>query len=269
MSIGKPGLGRVFLSRLFPVGPDSATAGKGTGPVVLHPGQSPCGRALALALLLALVAGGAPGARPAAAAAAGGTHQQAAQTKKKPLHGQPWAFGQSEDRKDALWRRGVPAQSLKERAVGAKSAQAAGRTAKTRGAKAAEKGAVAGATVGKGAMDTGGGINSALSAAESAGQAGGATQAAKPKGSLGLSMENETTTWNVTPMREAMRPDEVLARDSRHVVRAYADMEPTEDLSISVGPELILKDEQHGAESAGSSQPDSALGLGMQFKLDF
>ena len=264
MNIGKPGLGRVFLSRRFPVGANPRSSGTGAGPGIRQPVLPRCATLLALAFfLLSLVAGGPLGAASAAAAAAG-THQRQTQPEKKPLHGQSWAFGQSEDRKDALWRRGVPAQRLKQRAVGAKGAQAGGKAEKTTGATRA---------AGKGAMDTENGIKSALSAAQSAtaggGQAGGAPQGRKPRGSVGLSMENETTTWNVTPMREAMRPDEVLARDSRHVVRAFADMEPAEDLSISVGPELILKDEQHGAESAGSSQPDSALGLGMQFKLDF
>ncbi len=39
-------------------------------------------------------------------------------------------------------------------------------------------------------------------------------------------------------------------------------------LSIRVGPELILKDEQRERANA-NKQPESALGLGMQFKLDF
>ena len=55
---------------------------------------------------------------------------------------------------------------------------------------------------------------------------------------------------------------------SRHVVRAYADVDAGDDLSIRVGPELILKDEQRERANA-NKQPESALGLGMQFKLDF
>lgn len=180
------------------------------------------------------------------------------QARKGALHGQPWAFGASEDRKAALWQRGVPAKSLKQRAV----SSAAGRGA-FGGASSPRNGQATGA------MNTGGGIDRALSTARSGAESRNGARGARPKGGLGLRMENETTTWNVTPMRESVRPDEVLARDSRHVVRAFADMEPTEDLSISVGPELILKDEQHGAESAGAGQPDSALGLGMQFRLDF
>lgn len=240
----KPGLGRVFLSR-------------GLG-APFAPGRSRLARMWGLLLLLGLVTG--LWAVPVTWAAATGAQQQTQQGKQQALHGQSWAFGQSEDRKDAIWRRGVPAQSLKQKAVTGSGAA----RQKATGGKSAPA---------RGAMDTGDAIERALSAAEAASRAAEAKTAtehsAKPKGSLGLSMKDSTTTWNVTPMREAMRPDEVLVRDRQHVVRAFADVEPTEDLSIRVGPELILKDEKHGAESAGSSQPDSALGLGMQFKLDF
>ena len=262
MKMRKPGPGRVFLS---------------------------CGRPgawrgfLLLLLLLGPVFAHAPEALAATAA-----HQPA--QKGKALHGQSWAFGQSEDRKAAIWRRGVPAQSLKQKAltgatvkgqsgktaVGGKAAKGSKSAAAgtSGGAKAAaQKSAAQKSAAGHGAMDTESGIDRALAAAQAIADAEAAeaarAQHAKPKGSLGMSMKNSTTTWNVTPMREAMRPDEVLVRDRHHVLRAFADVEPTEDLSIRVGPELILKDEQHGAESAGSSQPDSALGLGMQFKLYF
>lgn len=196
--------------------------------------------------------------------------KQAVQAKKKALHGKAWAFGQSEDRKAAIWRRGVPTQSLTQRALNGASAQAA----KAAGAEkpATGKALVSKAAKGKAVVNTGGGINRALATATPSAQAQALPQAARSaraKGSLGLSMQDSTTTWNVTPMRESMRPDEVMARDKRHVLRAFAGVAPGDDMSISVGPELILKDEQHCAESAGTSQPDSALGLGMQFKMDF
>ena len=268
MNMRKPGPGRVFLSR----GLLGARLPAGRGKAVL--------RGLLFVLLLLAPLAAAPAAEAATAA------QQQTQ-KGNALHGQPWAFGQSEDRKAAIWRRGVPAQSLKQKALsGAAAKTQGGRTAAaanaatkggTKSAPAGKTGAASGATQhgapAHGAMDTESGIDRALAAAQAIADAEAAEAAkgqhAKPKGSLGMSMKNSTTTWNVTPMREAMRPDEVLVRDRHHVLRAFADVEPTEDLSIRVGPELILKDEQHGAESAGASQPDSALGLGMQFKLDF
>lgn len=234
MTREKPGAGRVF-----------SLSPRGAG--------IPLARAL-LGLLLCMALGAPLCAAPDAVWGKDGRRPQA---RKGTLHGQAWAFGASEDRNAAIWQRGVRATTLKQRAVSSAARGAFG------GAAAPRKGQAAGA------MDTGRGIDRALSTARSQTDSREGTRGARAKGGLGLSMENETTTWNVTPMREAVRPDEVLARDSRHVVRAFADVEPTDDLSISVGPELILKDEQRGAESAGASQPDSALGLGMQFKLDF
>ena len=261
MKYGKPGPGRVFLS----CGENPAQGARPWAKVVV-------GLVLVLFAVPALLVG-----PEVSAGAAAATQQQA---QKKALHGQSWAFGQSEERKAAIWRRGVPAQSLKQKAVtGASAAKGVGGkvsawgTGAPAGKSAAGKGQAGKYAPGKGAVDTGDAIERALSAAQAASKAEEAKAASeqgfKPKGSLGLSMKDSTTTWNVTPMREAMRPDEILVRDRQHVVRAFADVEPTDDLSIRVGPELILKDEQHAAESAGSSQPDSALGLGMQFKLDF
>lgn len=109
--------------------------------------------------------------------------------------------------------------------------------------------------------DTTGGIDRALRAASE--------KEKKKKGGLGLSMENEGTTFKVDPGRSAWRADENLNRAGRHVVRAFADVEPSDDLSINLGPELILKDESNVEEKANQSQPDSVLGLGMHFKYDF
>lgn len=89
------------------------------------------------------------------------------------------------------------------------------------------------------------------------------------RSSLGLSVKDESATWKVTPSQKNMRADELKLRENRHIVGAYADVEAGNDFNIRVGPELILKDESHGEESAYSNQPDSSLGLGMKFKYDF
>lgn len=89
------------------------------------------------------------------------------------------------------------------------------------------------------------------------------------RGSLGFSLKEETSSWKTTPKATSIHPDENIYRDRKHVVRAFADVHAGDDFSISVGPELILKDEQPTEESATENQPDSALGLGMRFKYDF
>lgn len=89
------------------------------------------------------------------------------------------------------------------------------------------------------------------------------------RGSLGISLKEETSSWKTTPEARTIHPDENIYRDRKHIVRAFADVHAGDDFSISVGPELILKDEQPTEESATENQPDSALGLGMRFKYDF
>lgn len=277
----KPGPGRVFPSTALNVAHAAVTA-VATYMATAAGGRN-ASRLRPLLAVLLLLACAAAWPQPAAAAnghatpAAGASKSHAAAAQKtgtvrpghRPasgaLHGQPWAFGQSSDRKDALWQRGVPAQSLKRRAVRGAAPQP-GRQRAARGDARGRTSPPPQTVERGGAMNTDSGIERALSDAEGgAASRSGQTQRA----GLGMSMANETSTWCVTPGRDALQPDETRARDSRHVLRAFAGVEPSDDLSIHVGPELILKDEQHSAESAGASQPDSALGLGMQFKLDF
>ena len=65
-------------------------------------------------------------------------------------------------------------------------------------------------------------------------------------------------------------PDVVRPLERRHVVRAYADFMDSDDASLTIGPELMLKDEHN--EWGKKSRPeenDPSVGLGMQFSLDF
>lgn len=148
---------------------------------------------------------------------------------KETLHAKPWAFGRSSDRDAALWHNGIDGNAITHKSSPKKAA------------------------------NTSSGIDQALIDA----------QKKSRKGKLGVSMENESTTWKVSPQQKSLRPDEDKVRDSRHVVRAYAGVEAGDDFNISVGPELILKDEGHGEDAAKSDQPDSVLGLGMKFQYDF
>ena len=108
------------------------------------------------------------------------------------------------------------------------------------------------------AVNTAKGIDDALNTA---------SKAHTNKSGLALKVEDESSSWR-DPDSNSMNPDENLSMESRHVVRAYADTVVGDDLSIGVGPELILRNEQRERPS-NNKQPDSALGLGMQFKLDF
>lgn len=174
----------------------------------------------------------------------------AAAPPKRDAAPQPnvWTFGHSRDRNNPLWRDVNDADIIVN---------------KTK----------PGAAIGKkGAVDTSGGIKRALDQAgvkamPKGGIAGKPKDAPKGHGSVGMSMANESSAWKVSP--DEMKIDEYMPRDRKHVVRAFADVKAGDDLDIRVGPELHLRDDSIGAESAHDKQPDSSLGVGMHFKFDF
>ena len=148
---------------------------------------------------------------------------------RNALHGHAWAFGKSASGGEALWHEGIPAERLRKQAV--------------EKGRAPSKGASAAGTNEK--------------------------ATANKKGELGLSWEKKSTGWRGNLLDGNPRPDEELSLETHHKVRAFADVKTAADLSISVGPELILKDEQRSPYGVNESQPDSVLGMGMQFKYDF
>lgn len=141
----------------------------------------------------------------------------------------PWSFGQSTERSSKIWQKGLDGKSIPNKAVR-----------------------------GKNAMDTTQSIDRALTRAME-----------KPKSSLGMSVKEENTRWRTGPEANNPHIDEDMVRNRKHVFRAYADVKGGEDFTISVGPELILKDDQVRNNAASASEPDSALGLGMKFQYDF
>lgn len=104
-------------------------------------------------------------------------------------------------------------------------------------------------------VDTSGGINRALDKAA--------------RSSVGLSMETESSKWKAEPDKNRPHPDEDRMRESKKILRAYAGLQAGEDFNISIGPELIIKDENRSEPGANENEPDSSLGIGMKFKYDF
>ncbi|MBB5144357.1 hypothetical protein [Desulfovibrio intestinalis] len=155
--------------------------------------------------------------------------------QKNGLHAREWSFSEGSSR-DAWQNQGMPTDNLQGRAVGSPVPKDI----------APDK-----------AVNTSKGIDSALSQAEKS----------RKKLPLALSVDDESSSWRETGTSE-LSPDENLNMESRHVVRAYADTAVSEDLNIGLGPELILRNEQRERPS-NNKQPDSVLGMGMQFKLDF
>ncbi|QCC86578.1 hypothetical protein DDIC_11965 [Desulfovibrio desulfuricans] len=151
----------------------------------------------------------------------------------KGIHAPAWAFGSASQSREAL-REGVSTSDLQKRAVGDEAAK-------------------------DNSINTTSGINSALKSANAKNER---------KNGLALSVGQEESGWRKKSQLEPEAADENVPMQSRHVVRAYADVDAGDDLNVSVGPELILKDEQR-ERAAANKQPDSALGMGMQFKLGF
>lgn len=149
------------------------------------------------------------------------------------LHGQQWAFGQSQTRNEAIWKDGVDGEQLTRKS---QPENYSGRQ-----------------------PDTSGAISRALDAAEKKNM----------RGSLGMSMGEQSSAWKSAPGQKNNSPDESMYRSRQHVVRAFADVKAGDDLDISLGPELILKDDKKADESAQENQPDATLGIGMKFKYDF
>ncbi len=158
--------------------------------------------------------------------------RQRKEKASKSIHAPAWVFGDGTKSSEA-WSQGTNTSELKKRAVGE--------------SPSSDK-----------PVNTTASINSALDRAQ-----------AKDahKGGLGLSVGQDDSNWRKKGQHE-IEADENLPMQSRHVLRAYADVDAGDDLSIKVGPELILKDEQR-ERTTSNKQPESALGLGMQLKLDF
>jgi hypothetical protein len=159
-----------------------------------------------------------------------GTHQKA---NAQPLRAHSWAFSSPGSRESRQWQQGVGADELQKKAV---------------------------PSSGK-AVNTTSAIDEALKRAETT---------SRKQGGLNLNIRNESTSFrDVQPQgSEGSHPGENPVRSGRHIVGAFADVQSGEDLRILVGPELSIKDELSMEKSAGS-QPESSLGMGMQFKLDF
>lgn len=166
------------------------------------------------------------------------TKAKRAAAKKKDaggagIHAPAWAFDNGTHSREA-WRDGKSTSELKKRAVGEEPAK-------------------------ENSVNTASGISSALKTAESKGER---------KNGLAVSVGQDESAWRKKSQLEPESADENVPMQSRHVVRAYADVDAGDNLNVRVGPELILRDDQRDRAGA-NKQPDSALGMGMQFKLGF
>ena len=93
---------------------------------------------------------------------------------------------------------------------------------------------------------------------------------AEEKSRLGMNIRRDDSVWRAELPSSEARPDELRPLERRHVVRAYADFMDSDDASLTIGPELMLKDEHN--EWGKKSRPeenDPSVGIGRQFSLGF
>lgn len=194
-------------------------------------------------LLVTLFSGPVPAAGKEAGKQAG---PQTATPAGPGKGGKNWRFGVSPDRANALWRDGVETDSLRQRALGLDRGNAASIEHALREAdRQAEK--------------------------ESR-KAKEAERAEEEKNRVGVNIRRDDSVWRQDLPSDERRPDELRPLERRHVVRAYADFMDSDDASLTIGPELMLKDETNEWSRKRSERPednDPSLGLGMQFSLDF
>lgn len=84
---------------------------------------------------------------------------------------------------------------------------------------------------------------------------------------ISVSVDREVKDWHTAPGNE-LHPGEDVALDAQHRVRAFATMKSS-DLSLGLGPEVIVRDQQSNHSFNPSEQPDVEPGVGMRLMLDF
>ena len=85
----------------------------------------------------------------------------------------------------------------------------------------------------------------------------------KKKDFLNFSVDREKSDWRAKPGKS---PGEDVSIESQHRVRAFATTED-DDVSLGLGPEVVVRDQQKSGAARNSSQPDVDAGVGMRLKL--
>ena len=154
----------------------------------------------------------------------------ATRSKNEGVHGQPWAFGVSQSREEALWQSSVNAHDMQDRATPDRKSKA-------------------------------------HDISPSADQSPQKRSRGK-RDSIGMSWDRQKGRWRSSAAPNT--PDEHLPVESEHHVRAYADVPAGDGLDIKMGPEVIVKDGKETPYTGKRNEdPKSSVGMGMQFKLDF
>lgn len=157
------------------------------------------------------------------------------QTRPEPSSGPAWKFGKGKSgRKVAAenWQRGLSSASLRKRAIANRKEPLP---------EVTEEDMIVNPLFPKG----------------------------KKKSAFSLGFEHEGSSWNNGPSVNMHNPGEDYLMEGRNVIRGTRSVKAGKNLNIDLGPELILKDQKARESLNNSNQPDSLLGIGMQFKFGF
>lgn len=193
----------------------------------------------------------------------------------------------------AVWERGIPMENLSRKRIlnpsspSAAQVRALGREQGTApaSAPAAQGGTVTGkgspvapivgtspaARVGSGGVDTTRGIDSALGEISSYERqpADGSALGLKKPGAPALQMTTEESSWR-NPVTQPHTGGQDVMTSRRNVVGAYADVVKSEDLHVTLGPELHIPEADPTVKHLSPQQSESsALGFGMKWQWDF
>lgn len=88
-------------------------------------------------------------------------------------------------------------------------------------------------------------------------------------GSLQFSYDQTKASWSSSPKDNVLPNDENLGISEEHHLRAHTHLDQSENLDITAGPELIVKDRKLNPSLKSSNRVDSELGVGMRFNYKF
>lgn len=114
--------------------------------------------------------------------------------------------------------------------------------------------------------------NTAASSVAATRKSSGGTSSAAGTGSsrsgLAVSWERDIATWQVETPSKLRQAGETFSLRERHIVRAQAQA-GSDNAFVSIGPEVILKNDDDRALAKDTNSPESAVGFGMRFMLGF
>ncbi|MCR4666343.1 MAG: hypothetical protein K5657_03510 [Desulfovibrio sp.] len=96
------------------------------------------------------------------------------------------------------------------------------------------------------------------------------SQSANNKPSYVLQYDNKSSEWRTAPQKQqGSNADENLILHGEHRIKAMKNLDDSESFDVNAGPEVIIKDDKQNKKVTTSDQPDSEIGIGLQFNYRF